>query len=212
MKLYLSSFGIGNRSDKLTELTSTGKQAVVVMNAGDHDPEARNKWLSNQLEELGNLGYQAKELDLRNYFDKKNELEKLLATIDLVWITGGNTFILRRAMKQSGFDTIITNLVKTDRIVYAGFSAGCVVLHKDLHGLDITDDPNLAPNGYDKEIIWDGLGLLDFCIAVHYQSDHSETELTDKEIEYYKSNNIHYETLRDGDVLVINGNKVEKYE
>ncbi len=75
--------------------------------------------------------------------------------------------------------------------------------------MEITDNPNDIPEKYDKEIIWEGLGLLDYNIAVHYQSNHSETELTDLEIEYYKSNNIDYKTLRDGEVIVIDGDKVE---
>jgi len=95
------------------------------------------------------------------------------------------------------------------KIVYGGFSAGAVILSKDLHGLDITDDPNDVPEGYEKEIIWEGLVFIDFSVAVHYQSNHSESELTDKEIDYYKANNIAYKTLRDGEVIVINGNQTE---
>lgn len=204
MRLYLSSFDIGNHPNKLVELTSSGKRAVVIINALDNDSESRKKWLSKQLEALKNLGYEVEELDLRNYFGKPDELGKLLFNKDLVWVTGGNTFILRRAMKYSGFDAAITDLINNHKIVYGGFSAGVVILSKDLHGLDITDDPNDIPAGYDKEIIWDGLGLINFSVAVHYQSNHSESHLTDKEIEYYKTNNIPYKTLRDGEVIIIN--------
>ncbi len=212
MKLYLSSFDIGDYPEKLIELTSPGKKAVVILNALDHKAPARKEWLNSQTQTLGNLGFEVEELDLRKYFGKQDELEKLLQNKNLVWINGGNTFILRRAMKQSGFDTVITDLVKRDKIVYAGFSAGCVVLHKDLHGLDITDDPNIVPEEYDTAIPWEGLGLINFSIAVHYQSNHSETELTDKEIEYYKTNNIPYKTLRDGEVIVSIGDTVEVLE
>lgn len=212
MKLYLSSFDIGNQSNKLVEPSSSGKKAVIVLNALDHKNEVRERFLKEQTQKLEDLGFDIEELDLRNYFNKARELENFIKDKDMVWVNGGNTFILRRAMKQSGFDKIITDLIKEDRIVYAGFSAGCVVLHKDLHGLDITDNPNTVPEGYDNDVVWDGLGLIDFSIAVHYQSDHSETELTDKEIEYYKANNMPYETLKDGEVLLINGDSVEKLD
>jgi len=212
MKLYLSSFDIGNQPSKLVDMASSGKKTVIILNALDHESEIREIFLREQAQKLTDLGFEVEELDLRNYFGKEEKLENFLKAKDVVWVNGGNTFILRRAMQQSGFDKIITDLIKEDKIVYAGFSAGCVVLHKDLHGLDITDNPNTVPEGYDKDIVWDGLGLIDFSIAVHYQSDHSETELTDKEIEYYKTNNISYETLRDGQVLIIDGESIEKLD
>ena len=209
MKLYLSSFGLGNRPEQLVNLTGAGKNAVVIMNALDHDKEARQRWLPNEIEALNKLGYITEELDLRKYFKQPFELQKYLSSKDLVWVNGGNTFVLRSAMRQSGFDEIITKRLKEDSIVYSGFSAGCVVLHKDLHGLEITDDPTLIPEGYESEIIWEGLGLINFNIAVHYQSDHPESELTEKEIVYYQTNNIPYKTLKDGQIIVINGEQIQ---
>ena len=99
--------------------------------------------------------------------------------------------------------------VQDDKIVYAGFSAATVIATPDLHGLDITDNPNEVPPSYDPEIIWDGLGFIDFSVAVHYKSDHPESHLTDKEIEYYKDHNIPYKTLRDGEVLIKNGKDIK---
>ena len=110
----------------------------------------------------------------------------------MVWINGGNTFILRRAMRQSGFDTVITDLIKKESIVYAGFSAAVCVLAPTLKGLEITDDPYITPDGYDKEIIWEGLGIIDYSVAVHFDSDHSESHLTDKEIAFYVANDMPY--------------------
>ncbi len=212
MKLYLSSFDIGNQPEQLIALVGFGKSAVIVFNALDHRPESREKWLSSQTKALKELGFVVEELDLRKYFDKQEELKRLLKEKDLVWVNGGNTFVLRRAMRQSGFDNIIKKLIRTDAITYGGFSAGVVILSKDLHGLDITDNPNVVPVGYDKEIIWDGLDIIDFSVAVHYQSDHPESHLTDKEIEYYKTNNIPYKTLRDGEAIIIRDHKLAKLD
>ncbi len=209
MKLYLSSFKIGNQPQKLVELMGSGRNAVVILNALDYKPESRTKFLLSEIKMLSDLGFNTEELDLRTYFGKEKELEELLKKKDLAWINGGNTFLLRRAMKQSGFDNIITKLVKADAIVYAGFSAACCVLHKDLHGIELTDDPNVISEGYNKEIVWEGLGLVDFAMVVHYDSDHSESEMANEEVEYYKKNNIPYKTLRDGEVIVINGDKLE---
>jgi len=210
MRLYLSSFKIGNQPQKLTELMgSNPKKAALILNALDYKPESRTKFLATETEMLKGLGFEVDELDLRKYFGKKDELKNFLKNRGLVWINGGNTFLLRRAMKQSGFDNVIKKLLAEDKIVYAGFSAACAVLHKDLHGIEFSDDPNVIAEGYDREIIWDGLGLLDFNIAVHYASDHPESEAANEEIEYYKKNSIPYKPLRDGEVIVISGDNVE---
>src|SRR3989339_15291 len=210
MRLYLSSFKFGNHINTLRELVGAGKEAVVILNARDcKEPENRNQYLKWEIETLNGIGFNAKELDLRNYFGKEKELEEFLREKDLVWIDGGNTFLLRRAMKQSGFDNIIKKLLKDDKIVYAGFSAACVVLQKDMHGLDLVDDPNIVSDGYENKTIWEGLGLIDFYLAVHYKSAYIESAMVDKEVELCEKNNIPYKTLRDGEVLIIHGNKME---
>lgn len=108
MRLYLSSFKFGNHIDKLRGLVGPGKEAVVILNARDYkEPDNRNQYLKWEIETLDSIGFNAEELDLRNYFGKEKDLENLLNKKQLVWIDGGNTFLLRRAMKQSGFDNII---------------------------------------------------------------------------------------------------------
>lgn len=211
MKLYLSSFDLGNQRKRFANLVGTGKKGLLIVNAVDNRQEGRDKWLKSQTEGLQALGLKVQELDLRNYFGKHGELAELLAGQDFVWINGGNTFVLRRAMQYSGFDTAITKLVRNNSIVYGGFSAGVVLLYKDLHGLEITDDPNEISEGYNPEIVWDGLNLIDFAVAVHYDSDHPESPLTDKEIEYYETNDIPYKTLRDGEVIIIDGDNIELF-
>lgn len=209
MRLYLSSYKLGNNPQELVALANSGKRLAIILNALDSYQETRNRFLSEQIDDLQKLGFEVEELDLRNYFGKQKELPDFMNKKDVVWITGGNTFVLRRAMKQSGFDEIIKKLVKEDKIVYAGFSAATVIATPDLHGLDITDDPNVVPLSYDPEIIWDGLGFIDFSVAVHYKSDHPESHLTDKEVEYYKEHNIPFKTLRDGEVLIKNGEAIK---
>lgn len=209
MRLYLSSFKIGNRPEKLLELAGTGRNAVIILNALDHKQEVRDRFFAEETKVLKDLGFTVEEWDLRNYFGKDEELETLLRMKDMVWINGGNTFLLRRAMKQSGFDSVITKLLHEDVIVYAGFSAAAVVLHKDLHGLELTDNPNKLADGYDEEIPWDGLGLLDYSLVVHYDSDHAESATANEELAYYQKRGIPYKTLRDGEVLIIDGDREE---
>ena len=206
MRLYLSSYKFGNYTEELVKLCPGNKKAGVIINAVDwsDDKERVAKSLNDQIEGLKSLGFSTEQIDLRNYFGKAEELKKHLSSFGLVWVYGGNTFVLKRAYEQSGFDRIIKEMLLKNEIVYAGFSAGVVILSKSLKGLEIVDDPNIVPEGYKKDFSWDGLGILDYHIAVHYKSDHPESAGIDKEIEYCEKNNIPYQTLKDGEVIVIN--------
>jgi dipeptidase E len=205
MRLYLSSFDLGAAPEELLALTGAARRAAVIVNALDHRPQARARWLEDQTGKLVTLGYDVRELDLRQSFGAAEQLAGILRDTDLVWINGGNAFILRRAMKQSGFDTLIRNALARDELVYAGFSAAAVIAFDSLAGLELVDDPNDAPAGYDAEIVWDGLGLIPYAVAVHFQSDHPESALVDREVAFYQANRIPYRTLRDGEALVIDG-------
>ena len=209
MRLYLSSFLLGNHAEKLVALAGDGKRAALILNALDNRQEARDRYGVSQTDALSQLGFSVEELDLRKYFGKPDALEKFLQSQDIVWINGGNTFVLRRAMKQSGFDHLIKKRLEEDSIVYAGFSAAVVVLPADMRGLEIIDDPIEVSAGYETETLWDGLGLIDFSVAVHYDSDHPESSLTDKEILYYEERGIPYKKLRDGEVIIVEGNKMQ---
>lgn len=203
MKLYLSSFGLGSKPLWLRQFAGKRSKVGLILNALDYKQVSRERFSVSQTAELESLGFIVEELDLRKYFGKKEDLDTALRALDMLWVTGGNTFVLRRAMRQSGFDIVGTSLITSETLLYGGFSAGCVVLHPDLRGIEYSDDPAIVPPQYEAEVIWQGLGLIPFRLAVHYQSDHPETESTDLEIAYYQSRNYKYETLRDGEVLVI---------
>ena len=209
MRMYLSSFGLGDRPDALVALTGKARRCALIVNALDHRPEARAVWLKKQTESLTDLGYAVSELDFREYFGAEARLAEQMKTIDVVWINGGNSFVLRRAMKQCGFDTLIRAALARDEVVYGGFSAAAVIAYRSMRGLEITDDPIEVPAGYHADVVWDGLGLLPFALAVHFKSDHSETESTNREIAFYEENGIPYRTLRDGEALVIRGGSQE---
>ena len=82
-----------------------------------------------------------------------------------------------------------------------GYSAGICVLAKELKGLQIIDNPN--ENAYSCDnVIWEGIGLIDYLPMPHYKSDHPESAMIDEEVEYCIKNNITYKTLKDGDVFI----------
>ena len=210
MRLFLSSYGAGNQPDKLLELLHDNNKVAVITNAGDcYSEEGTLEHLEKNRAFFKALGLETERLDLRNYFDDNGGLKTRLLEYGLIWVPGGNSFLLRRAMKQSGFDELIVELLAKNQIVYGGFSAGACMLSPTLRGVDLCDDPSIIAEGYDSEIIWDGLGLVDFSIAPHYKSDHPESAIIDRVVEYFEHKNMPFKALRDGEAIVINGNKTE---
>lgn len=178
------------------------------MNAQDNVlPERRAERLQEEMDNLSGLGLQPEELDLRTFFGKTEELREYGKQFDYFWVRGGNVFLLRRAFRQSGFDTIISKLLKEDAVAYGGFSAGICILAPSLRGIELVDPKDAVSEGYDSEVIWDGLGLLDYAIAPHYKSDHPESADIDKCVDYFKKNGIAYKTLRDGEAILIDGDE-----
>ena len=207
MRLYLSSQYWGNEPQRLFDLVgSNTKKVGIITNSGDLFPEEGTlERVSSNVAFLNEHGYSAERLDLRDYFGRQEDLEAKLKEFGLVWAVGGNTFLLRRAMKQSGFDEIIANMLKKDEIVYGGFSAGACVAGSTLEGLDIVDDANSVVEGYSPEIIWEGMSLVSKAIVPHYRSDHPESRGMDEVVKSHKASGVDYLTLSDGEVMIVDG-------
>ncbi len=208
MRMYLSSFRNGNKPEELLRLLGDGRKTALIFNAQDWKiSDDRAVALHEEVERLTSIGLEPEEVDLRDYFGKPDELKARLKGFDLIWVRGGNVFILRRAFRYSGAEAVIPELLKEDALVYGGYSAGIDVMQPHLHGIELVDDPNQVPEGYDKEIIWDCAGLLPYCVAPHYKSDHPESADIDKSVQYYIDNHIPFVALRDGEAIVIDGDQ-----
>ena len=213
MRLYLSSYRIGQHRDRLVGLIGSGSRALVIMNAMDGaPPSSRLALFERTRDDLLELRVEVRELDLRKYFESPEGLAPDLEGCDLVWASGGNAFTLNMAMRQSGFAGKLGKLLEADKIVYAGYSAGAVVAGSTLRGIELVDsaDPErAAPAGYRPEISWEGLGLVDYAIIPHYRSDHWESEGIEDVVRYCAAQGIPHRPMRDGEVILVEGDSEE---
>lgn len=213
MRLYLSSFRIGDRPERLAALAGDRRKALVIANACDGFPEAeRGPRVQREVEALGALGFWAQELDLRRHFREGGDREGLHAELysaGLVWARGGNSFVLRRAMRQSGFDGILIEALRRDDFVFGGYSGGIAVLGPTLRGVELVNDIASVPEGYAPEPIWEGLGVVPWSIVPHYKSAHWSSPGIDTVVEYLDRNKLPYRTLSDGEALILAGGREE---
>ena len=142
MRLYLSSFHLGDHPEYLTALAGgPGRSAVVIANALDDTPAGlRRLGVDTELADLAGLDFDPVELDLRDYFGDEQRLRRDLGGFGLAWLRGGNVFMLRYALFRSGGDAVFRDLLAADSLVYAGYSAGACVLSPSLRGLEAVDD------------------------------------------------------------------------
>ena len=208
MRLYLSSFRMGDHPEHLTALVGDdSRRTVVIANAVDDAPEdIRHASVERELAALGELGFDASELDLRDYFDDEQGLRRNLAEVALAWLRGGNVFMLRYALRRSGGDAAFRDLLAHDALVYAGYSAGPCVLSPSLRGLEAVDDADAVMRIYGSEPVWEGLALLDKAFVPHYHSPgHPETTALGIVAGKYRAEGVPHLTLQDGQALLISG-------
>lgn len=206
MKLYLSSYGLGNEIEKLKTMIPKGKIGYIpnALDFSNADVERRERHIERDMNSLRELGLEVELLDLKNFFGKKDKLKKKVEDIGAVFVSGGNTFILRQAMKISGLDEILIEMKENNvDFLYAGYSAGGCVLAPSFRNYSIVDNSNDFPYEEIQETIWDGLGLVDFALMPHFESEHPESQDVGKEIELCKKHNIPYKAIRDGEVIII---------
>ncbi|GCE46080.1 dipeptidase E [Thermosporothrix hazakensis] len=206
MRLFLSSFRLGRQPEQLAHLVKENRRAAIILNACDTLTETdRQLRLQQEMTALTELGLTPVELDLRHYFNKTEELAALLPAFGLIWVRGGNSFVLRRAMRTSGFDTLLPDLLRHDALAYGGYSAGAVVLTPSLRGVELVDDVEACPAGYAPEPVWEGLNLVPYALAPHYRSEHPESAAVEQLVQYYIDHHISFKALRDGEVILIDG-------
>lgn len=207
MQLYLASYRLGEYPEKCKDLilsVTKNKKVALITNALDFTNNyfELTKSVQRDRRDIEALGLEVEQVNLQDFFGKTEALRKKMAGYNTVYVRGGNVFILRRAFQESGFDTILLELAKRDDFVYVGFSAGACVLSPDLAGLELVDNPEIDPEGYVKQRITKGLGLIDYSLAPHFRSDHPESQQMNAVVDYYLTHAVKFVALDDNGVII----------
>ncbi len=166
MKLFLSSLAIsGTQAVELAKLVGKEQADIklaLVENAADPDSkDITPVWVEQNRAAIQSHGFDVEIIDLREYKEKKSELNDKLASKDVIWFGGGNTYYLRWLVRNTGVDAMLSELI-ANGIVYGGGSAGAIMAGPTLKHFEAADDPSDAP-----ELIVDGLGFTNSVIVPH---------------------------------------------
>ncbi len=201
MKLYLTSYRVP-APDELFKLIDKKPEKVklaIIPNAKDYYSERARDFKINQtidsFESIGIKNYQV--VDLRD--ETRPHLLNKLSKFDIIWCVGGNTFCLIEAIKNSGFDKVMKQLIN-DGVVYGGESAGAIVAGTTLRGVEFADEPEFA-----NKVIWEGVGLIDRIIVPHVGSQNYGNGVN--ELIKLHENNEKLVKLSDHEALVVEQDK-----
>ncbi|OFY37448.1 MAG: hypothetical protein A2Z69_03375 [Bacteroidetes bacterium RBG_13_44_24] len=145
---------------------------------------------------LSESGINFEEIDI----DRKNEdeLRKLLKDKNAIWVEGGNTFYLLKAVQESGFNRVIKEQIEKG-VIYIGSSAGSYIMCPTIE-MSTWKKP-----GEEKERfgITDlaALNLIPFLIKAHYNPSLEEF-LKEK----LANTKYPVKILKDGQAILVEGN------
>ncbi|HRZ30475.1 MAG TPA: Type 1 glutamine amidotransferase-like domain-containing protein [Candidatus Paceibacterota bacterium] len=180
MKLFLTSAGFADQNLRSFFIGNLGESPVnlrVVMLALIKDSEEKF-YVDLSRKELEEIGFTSiKFINLNEGLEPK-ALEKF----DLVYVCGGNTFAIYKKIKESGFAGKIEELVKDDKLIYIGVSAGSIIAGPDIEiaGWGSEGDENEVGLQELK-----GLGLTEVSVFPHYHEElKDEVEAFRRKVSY----------------------------
>lgn len=203
MKLLLTSQGITNKSieKKFFELVGKKPEDIIlcyIMTSVNMVPATHKWWMLDNLRQIEGMGIG--QIDIMDFVSipKKNWLPRLQAS-DVIFMEGGSAFGLLEAVKNTGLDKELPNLLKNR--VYVGASAGSMLLCQEEVTSDKTD-----PSGFKHD---KGLGIVNFSIRPHfYRPDHSV--FTEEALaKFAKEYNCTFYGINDNTAICVTDKKVE---
>lgn len=147
-------------------------------------------------EEMDKLGIDYEEIDIEG----KNEdgLREILKDKNAVYVEGGNTFYLLKAVRESGFDKVVSELIEKG-VAYIGSSAGSYIACPTI------EMSTWKPKQKDTFGVTDlrALNFVSFLLMAHYVPEM-------KNYLKEKISNAKYPTriLRDGQAILVEDDKV----
>jgi len=95
MKLYLSSYKVGNATEELKKwIKEHNKRICLIPNSRDIYPESgkKSKGIQADVKELIDLGFDVTVISLKDYFNNKEGLVNRLKEFNAFYVIGGNFF------------------------------------------------------------------------------------------------------------------------
>ncbi len=126
------------------------------------------EYVEKHRKKMNQLGWKFTEIDIEGKTEE--ELRELLEDKDIIYMHGGNTFYLLRAIKAGIFEKVLAE--KLDQgALYVGTSAGTYVACPTIEMAEWKRDRRYF-RFEDQDLI--AMGLVSFLVMVHFEPKHEE--------------------------------------
>ncbi len=122
-----------------------------------------NSYVAITRQKIAELSFSYTEIDIVGKTEE--ELKKALSLCDIVYVEGGNTFYLLKAVRGSGFEKVVKEAIDNG-VVYWGVSAGSYIACPSIVVATWSDR-------FDRFGVtdWSAMNLVPFLIKAHYTTD-----------------------------------------
>jgi dipeptidase E len=186
-----------------TKMETKDKKLLFIDTAAEVE-KGDKQWLMDDRQSLVDIGFEVNDYTISD--KTKDQLMKDLNPLDVIYVSGGNTFYLLQQAQQSGFIEVIQDLVSKHAKTYIGTSAGSIIAGPDTYPAYRLDKASLAPklDGYA------GFELVNFCILPHWGSDNFKELYLNHRLDHaYKEPQVPLITLTNSQYVHVNGNFME---
>lgn len=202
MKLFLASSPnlTAVQTQALLELVGKSKlDKVLVINTGvvPYGLAPKPEWYVRSVDPLRAISTEVEEVSLI----VEDIPSDSLSSYDLIFVSGGNVFYLAYQLHETSWGTKIADYIKNGG-VYAGSSAGSIILMDNIEHFATADDLTKAP------AICPGLGLFSHAIVPHADNAKYSQLAADIAVKF-QADGLKVMLLNDNQVLVINGDSSE---
>ena len=120
MILYISSKQFGSKTDFLKNwINNNNNRILLIANALDAKDKIKiENNIENDKKILNEIGFDVTVVDLKQYFNNQEKLVKDFSKYNAYCVIGGNVFVLRQAMKLSGFDEYLKSISNDNNYLY----------------------------------------------------------------------------------------------
>jgi len=196
-KLLLTSTGLANQNIKNQFLQIIDKpisQVKIIFVPTASRSKEELKYVDKSKKELLDLGIPENNIKTLN-LDKHVSFQDVEG-FDVIYVCGGNTFYLLKKVRETGFDKVIFEFVKTDKL-YLGVSAGSILVNPDISAASTGLEPDENDVGLTDLT---GLNLTEIIVSPHYCEE--EKPIIDK---FKKKSQYKVVPLTDSQALLVIG-------
>lgn len=189
--LFLTSTGLSTprvRQAFVQEIKTMDRGGKVLIITTASSKGQSNPYIQDSYQKFSDLGF----TDVC-YFDVLTDDTELIKQAKIIYVCGGNTFRLMKALRDTGADELVKEFCQKSNGIYIGVSAGSIIVGQSIASAVSHDENKVGLEDLTA------LRLMNDVLIVHYE------DAMYKEVLELEQNFPKVRTISDSQALIISG-------